>query len=572
MTVKQMLALVASHTKPIAKRPMVIGALVFMLLTIAASLAALRPGFIFLPDFVMGPQIPPPPHMATPIDIQSTILHSLSIAIPSYAVQKLLILVTLFLTGYGAFRMLNGLRPSNAHNGWLAACYMGGVFSVFNPFVYARIMMGQWSVVLGYGLLYWWVTATLAFLKRPSIKNSLSMVAILGAVSIVSVHALAFLALIATAILIVLAVKRTVGLKTLAQRAVAVAVGAFMICSFWLVPLILGHGQIADTISRFTATDAQAFATTTGDIGLVGNVLALQGFWGDARNLYLLPQDVFAWWLLPVLALWALVIWGMVTAWREQRSKLALFGSLGIVGFVLAVGSTGTIFAPFNGWLYSHVPLFTGYREPQKFTALIVLAYVYFVTIGFYRARATLDKTQWKHVAWSLLAIPFLCAPLLLWGGAGQIHTSDYPKGWYAANSYLKQHDTEGKKVLFLPWHLYMPFSFANNRTIVNPAPKFFEVPVVVSQNPEINGAHSYSGDQVVRSLQKDLLPYAQDNPSFAQDLAKLNIGYVIVAREYDYRKYDYLHVVPGLLQVQNSRSIKVYKVTGGEDEKKKVD
>ena len=78
------------------------------------------------------------------------------------------------------------------------------------------------------------------------------------------------------------------------------------------------------------------------------------------------------------LALWALVLAGVVIVWRRQRTVAVIGLSLIVIAALLAVGTAGTFAASFNRFLVDTVPFFAGYREPQKFVMVIVLVYAYF--------------------------------------------------------------------------------------------------------------------------------------------------------------------------------------------------
>src|SRR5438093_11711561 len=126
--------------------------------------------------------------------------------------------------------------------------------------------------------------------------------------------------------------------------------------------------------------------------------------------------------------------------------------------------------------LLDHVSVFRIYREPQKFLALVVLAYAAFGAVGL-EAVVRSDSRSSSARAWvaSALAIAVATAYAytMLWGFWGQVHLAQYPSDWERADQIMA---AEGPgRVLVLPWHLYDVWSFTGGRIVGNPSPSFFQ-------------------------------------------------------------------------------------------------
>jgi hypothetical protein len=215
---------------------------------------------------------------------------------------------------------------------------------------------------------------------------------------------------------------------------------------------------------------------------------------------------------------------------------------------------------PLNAWLARWLPFFAGYREPQKFVALLALAYSYYL---FWMTNWALGycKRLWQKISVVLLLCLLVCLYTIpiFWGGYTQLAPVAYPPDWAAANTLLNR-DKHPGSVLFLPWHLYMSFTFAG-RIIANPAPDFFDRPVIVSDDPEFNHAPPQFYDPLKYSIGHKLLPELAVGQPIAADLRHSNIRYVIVAKELDFQQYVSLTKQPSLTQVQASRTLLVYRV-----------
>ena len=94
-----------------------------------------------------------------------------------------------------------------------------------------------------------------------------------------------------------------------------------------------------------------------------------------------------------------------------------------------------------------------------------------------------------------------------------------------------------------------MRFKFANNRVIANPAAFYFKKPVLSSQNYET--IPLYSHDTRLEALHVDgLVSIAQkginllgesvyEKPKWAQDLAVIEVKYIILSKDDDWQDYN---------------------------------
>jgi hypothetical protein len=514
------------------------------------------PGYIFALDMVFAPVMPLPTDV-TPDYIPQALLHYASLIIPSVLVQKLLLAGTLLAAAIGAHRMAAQMRPIAAPAWPVLAPYAAGLLYMVNPFVYSRFMAGQYFVLLGYALLPFFVLAWWRLLQTPALGRAAAVAALSVVIASVSLHTagLALLAAVIMAAGAVLAKYRDRSwLRRTGGYAVCIVIAVAVASSYWLIPFINGHGRAA-TVASFTAADRQAFATDDSYLGRGVNVAALQGFWADAQSLYLIPQDIFAWWWVPVCLLWVVVIGGIVWSWRYARTITVMWLSIVVVAGMLAA------WMRLDAWLALHVPLFAGYREPQKFVALIALAYAYFAAAGLAGMQACLARSgryrpYAQAVGVGVLSIPLLCAPLMI-GFHGQLRPSPYPQGWYDAQTIVSRNPDAA--VLVLPWHAYMRFSFTH-AVVAHPAAKFFAGQAVVNPDPEFNGAAGYiqtATQQRVGRLLAMQTPPANSNAV----LSESGIRYVLVTKELDYRRYDMFIAQAQLRVVLDTSSVTLYEV-----------
>ncbi len=534
--------------------------LVYGSIALAVMLPLLRPGYIFSLDMVFTPEIPMPAH-ATSSYLFRAGLHILNMMLPSELIQKLLLFAVLVLSGVGTHGLMRHLRPAKAQEsyGELWGTYLAGTLYMINPFTYSRFMAGQYTVLLGYALLPFFVRAILRFLADPGAKTVVPAVIWTLLISIVSIHTLglAILISIIAGVLFAWRYRTHRGRPGTTLRYGLLGIGAvLMFSSYWLVPALSGNSATTDAISAFGAADRQAFATAGGStVGRLGNVIRLQGFWAEERGLYLLPQDQLPAWGLIAIVIWVVAGMGAYAMWRRwKRSEALLFGACITFGVLLSVGV-------FSGWLSAHVPFFAGYREPQKFVGLIALGYAVFVGQGatdilrHHNERGRYGAANVSTIA--LLLIPVMFTPTMPWGFAGQLSPRDYPPEWYTFNERLNQYDGDFQ-TLILPWHRYTHFPFTG-RIVAHPAEDFYDKPVLVSDDPEFKGASGYQSDPKKAALGR-ILASAPRRDDLGSRLAYFNVKYILLTKSVDDDAYDYLHHQKDLQLEAESDSLKLYR------------
>jgi len=514
-------------------------------LAILILLPVLLPGYVLTLDMVFTP------HMPWPTELTNTYLLDILLwlfnqILPGDVLQKIVLFGILLLAGVGMHLLTRQLSRTVSH--WQVAACFAGVFYMINPFIYARLMAGQWQVLLGYALFPFLVSALIRLLNNPSWKAGMWAAVWMIAILIASVHFVGILFIVLPLFFVAGVMKYWKQCGKIWQftlQLLTASLATLILSSYWIAPALLG-GKVGEIATRANDAQFSAFATHSGPLGPVGEVLRLQGFWAEVRELFVLPQDVMPLWGLLVFVLWVLVILGAVQLWRINRPIALVMISSIVVGIVLAT-------SPFMQWLSGAFPLLGGYREPHKFIVLVALGFSVLAAFGVrYLVSKRKHKKPWAALC---LALPLVITPTMFWAGGGQLRSVDYPREWYALNQQLKDNVPSGKKVLFLPWHMYAPYSFSNGRIIANPAEKFFQVPMIISDDPEFADIAPNRHDPVKQQLAAILEERPQD---MSQQLQDLTISHVVLAKEQDWQEYDSLGQLPILYE--NDKLI-VYEV-----------
>lgn len=525
----------------------------YALLSLIILFPLLASGYVLTLDLVFTP------HQAWPTELTNTyplqvLLWVLYHVFPGDIVEKIVLFAILLLSGVGMHLLFRYVIQGMVSESGNVAAYFAGMLYVINPFVYARFMAGQWMVLLGYALLPFFIRAFLRLINDSSWRQTLIVAMWAFAITSVSLHHSGMAALLGALVLVVGSwqLRRSKRQRVRLWRSAMVATAIWgVVSSFWLAPTVLGETSIARSVDEFDSSHFAAFATQGSNVvGMIGNVVRLQGFWAESQQLFILPQQFVPLWGVVVLIMWILIGGGVVQAWRSYR-VIALFGGVSItLGVVLAA-------TPLLYWIGTIVPFANGYREPHKFVNLVVMGYALFGAFGVIYIR---EKWRGSAAAKTVLTttallLPIAVTPVMLGGFAGQLVPRAYPPGWQEANVYIAGH-IGGGRALFLPWHQYANYRFSG-RTIANPAAKYFTFPIVQSDDPEFKNIPPTTPNNETRIIGALL---KNDQARLVDYLYAHDIRYVLLAKEQEFQDYVFLNG-NDYAEVVENESIKVYEV-----------
>ncbi|GGQ73747.1 hypothetical protein GCM10010166_49900 [Couchioplanes caeruleus subsp. azureus] len=209
------------------------------------------------------------------------------------------------------------------------------------------------------------------------------------------------------------------------------------------------------------------------------------------------------------------------------------------------------------------MPLFAAMREQQKWLALTMLAYAIGIGVtvealaaACRRARPLLVRLTAAGAMVMVAGVYAVVAPSLVWGLGGSVRVTQYPQSWHTADEIMGDGD---EAVLFLPWHLYQPFSFSGSRTVATPAAAFFRRPVLSSDAVELGPVRTNSVSRRMAYVQR--LVAAGGAGAFGRLVAPLGVGYVVLARDREADLYAWLDAQDDLRRVLRTPELDVYRV-----------
>jgi hypothetical protein len=412
-------------------------------------------------------------------------------ALPADWVQKLVLAGALVGGGLGAAR----LAPTALPAGRAAA----GVLYLWNAFVYERLLMGHWALLVSYAALPWVVLAAAAYRSddatgpngaaRPAAMmgsrwagpRPLRRLAAALAVAAVSPPG----GIIATVLALLV-----VGFPGRQQRGAQVRrlalVGglALVVNAPWWVPSVLHPGGVP-----VRPVGVAAFASRPdGPLGTVGSLVTLGGIW----NANVVPPGRGSLLWLPAFALVVVVA---VAGWRRcvAAGRLdggAVAGLLTAAGVGLLVAAAGALPGLDQGVRFAveHLPGGGLLRDGQKFVAPLAVALAAGFGAGVEWLAGLLATPARRRVAAGLLVVtPLLLLPTLAWGAWGRLGVARYPASWAEARAAVAADPVPGA-LLVLPWHLYVGLPWNHDRVVLQPAQRYFPRRVVTNDDLELPG------------------------------------------------------------------------------------
>jgi hypothetical protein len=236
----------------------------------------------------------------------------------------------------------------------------------------------------------------------------------------------------------------------------------------WLVPTLSRIGSVgvpSDTGEGVFGLRAE------GPWGAVLTALGLGGIW----NADAVPASR-GWWSAPVIALTVFAAGAAMVpalARRLGRWPVGWWSGLGLAGLGVSVISPRVA-------AFQEIPGAVLLRDAQK--ALGPLALLLAVALGVLAARAagrSAERSTRVGLAALFALVPIASMPDAVWGVSGRLTAVEYPADWYAVRAILNAPESGPGDVVSLPWSTFRRYDFNDDRTLLDPAPRWFDRTVV---------------------------------------------------------------------------------------------
>ena len=524
--------------------------LVFFAITILILYPTLTPGYVLTGDMVFPPyssfmdlffgsQEFLPTYISGHLPLYSIIFVT-SLIMPMWVVQKILIIAIFMASSYGS-QILAGKAGSNG----IASVYAGLIYA-FNPFVQVRLLEGHWKFLLGYALF---PLALLSFwsLLRERNKRSLVIAIIMSMlISSTSIHVLALLALAYFVITIwyIFNSPKATAASIIAWTSV-MAGTLILLNAYWWVPYGLAQTTIMD---QFTNLDLELFSSSRPRINTIVDTVGMYGYWDEGR--YFLTRDAINYWPLLTIIFVSLSLFGVMSSWSNISTRPLTWSLtlLFLIGLLMAPGVNGLVPSAIE-FIYEHVAAFRGFREPQKFTMLIVIWLSIMGSFGLTELKQLLTPPIYNALAFLVCSMVLLYSFTMFNGFSHQLVSTHYPTEWENASEIIRQ-DPSQSNLLVLPWQNYLDLSWNGSR-VQNPSWAFFPGRVI--------SAHNQFDDPTQRYISA-LLAHGDEIDNFGDMVMPLGIEYVLLLKEANYNKYDFLYQNADLNVILDNQKLTLFK------------
>lgn len=371
---------------------------------------------------------------------------------------------------------------------------VGMIFFLTNPFAYERMMtqplIYAWIIAIGYGL-YFQIFRERYIAAGFSYAFSLALFP----------HASYMIGLIF--LLSYLLFSRMHHQK----RVLEMLLPILFVNLNWILITLVYNPIFWERITQFTLDNFRAFATQHIEpLNVFFTTILLYGFWGEqfdshfAHIQYMSPY----WYLAGGVVISFVVYWWCILWKLKKRKELIFIIVLSFFSILFAVSTSYQFTDIIRGWLTKILPFWNGYREPEKWTWMVLLSegILLLFAFGYIFQHFIRRFENGVSVVTFFVMVVYIWSPGVYIAYRNQMRTSIYPDGFFSAREVLRNEE-EVQKILILPWYSYIGCTWISRPSIANPGVPFFsEFPLVVSERIDVgkilgknNNIHSESND-----------------------------------------------------------------------------
>ena len=472
-------------------------------LTLAITAPLLAPGHLLLRDAVSTPRayltdaalgLTEAAPRALPQDFFVAVA---SRVVDGGIVVKLLLVVGLWLAGWGAARLAEAVVPAAG----LGGQFVAATLAVWNPYVAERLLQGHWSLLVGYGCLPWVAVAVLRLRSATGTGWAVLFWIAFAGLTPTGLMLAATVALVSCA---------TPGSGRSRRWCAAVSLGAAVLGALpWLVaPMVSG------SLSSSQAAGVTEFAARAEPgLGTLGSLAGLGGIW-NGQAVPSTRMTLFA--LLATAVLLAVVVVGLPTAVRRPGARPLLV--LAVVAVVApAVMATEPGLAAVDAVVRA-VPGLGVLRDAQKWVALALPGYA----VAGASAVVTVARRVPRAAAASVCCLALMAVlPDLAWGVGGKVASVHYPAGWSAAAAVV---NADPRPVAVLPSMSMRHFAWAGSAPVLDPLPRWVSAEVLTSGDLNIGGRTVPGEGTRAREIERLV-----QSGAGVDELAAAGVGWVVV-------------------------------------------
>ena len=289
---------------------------------------------------------------------------------------KVLIFIALFFGVYSISELIGKMTQQRIVKLYASILYL------LNPFMYIRILAGNWYLLFSYAVLPLVIKSFIELLDNKERKAAIKFIFFMSLVAF-SIHML-IIALIIMSIIFIFWMLKYRDIRNI--RIIPIVIIIFILLNlYWIFPLITAKNTMIDNIGN---EDYKVFTPRIDNLSDLFNIASMYGFW---REGYIYAKDFIPYWQLLSLLIISLAIYGFISYYKDDKIGYLVkaLGVIWIIGFILATGINGP-FGGINHWLYDNTIL-KGFRDSHKFVAMLVFSYAILGGLGVNKIKSMYD-------------------------------------------------------------------------------------------------------------------------------------------------------------------------------------
>lgn len=502
---------------------------IFSLVAMILIYPSFAPGYIFAIDWKITPFITW--HDIAWTDPIGWIICDIGAVLLGFGTfQRILLFGMIVLMGMAGFRLVK--RLNNVYAG-----YFSGLLLIFNPFFYARMVEQTMIVGMGIVAFMWFVVLLKEYFEEKRVMQMIGSAISAGLAISFFAHSIFFVAVTFFVVSIYMGIHSKEWKKIITLSLIFWAI-VFFLNGNWIIASLHSDGTWASKITTFTYDDLETFRTRKiGGLSIYSTVISLQGYWGEYQDRFVSIQDNFLW-SSGFLGIVLCALIGFRRKWNNDPFGKALI-VIWCIAYVLALGVASPITKSLVMIMYEHVPYYMGLRESHKWVVVMLLAYAYMGAWGIkILFKSTLCKNWRMEIGLLCVLLPVVFSFSMIRGMHEHVVPYVFPHEWNDMRNYIMiQHQDD--KTLFLPWHAYIPVSFAD-KVIINPAKSYFGQHLITGNNVEFGKVENNFTDPLSQMIEYHI--DQKDDPMiFMKDLCAVDINTAVIARVDDWKDYQWL-------------------------------
>ncbi|MFF5215019.1 hypothetical protein [Micromonospora sp. NPDC000442] len=425
----------------------------------------LRYDMVFVPRPALSWEVIAPATALPRAVPQDAVVALASQLFPGWLLQRLVLVAILYLAALGAARLVPTER--------VGVRVVAALGYAWTPYLAERLLIGQWGLLVAYAALPWLVRAAIGV--RDGERGALRRLLLATAASAITPTG----GLLALVVVTVLLVGRYPG----AARTALTGVGTTVLLNApWLVA-----GFVSTGTGRSDPAGVAVFAARSEN--WAGPLVALAGT-GGIWNGQATPASRSGW-LIPLATLLVLAVagYGVPVLWRRwSRPVVGRLGLLAVAAWLGAALGALPGGAGLLGWLVTAVPGAGLLRDGQKLLVPYVLLLAVVGALGAERLAGRLaarfDLATGRVLVAGAALLPLAVLPDLAVGAAGRLWPVAWPADWETVARLVDERPGE---VVSLPFQEYQSYAWNGGRVVIDPAPRYLGVPVLIDDTLRVD-------------------------------------------------------------------------------------